>query len=199
MITFLRGKISSLDQNSIELDVSGVGYNCIVSLNTSNFYSDKINEEIMISTYHHINETTQALFGFFDKDEKDMFELLISVSGVGPKTAIQFFSSASAGDIRNYIKLGEVKALTSIPGIGPKTAKRIIVDIKEKITSISDNDIPVEEVVSENSNYKDAIDALLVLGYLKKDIIKCINQLTSGTKSIETPELIKKVLNKIGK
>ena len=199
MITFLRGKISSLDQNSIELDVSGVGYNCIVSLNTSKFYSNKINEEIMILTYHHINETTQSLFGFFDKDEKDMFELLISVSGVGPKTAIQFFSSASADDIKSYIKLGEVKALTSIPGIGPKTAKRIIVDIKEKITSISDNDIPVEEVVSENSNHKDAIDALLVLGYSKKDIIKCINQLTSEAKLIETPELIKKVLNKIGK
>ena len=80
MITFLRGKISSLAQNSIELDVSGVGYNCIVSLNTSKFYSNKINEEIMILTYHHINETTNALFGFFDKDEKDMFELLISVS-----------------------------------------------------------------------------------------------------------------------
>ena len=138
MITFLRGKISFLNENSIELDVSGVGYRCIVSLNTSRFYSNKVNDEIMILTYHHINETTQALFGFFEKEEKDMFELLISVSGVGPKTAIQFFSSASADDIKSYIKSGEVKALTSIPGIGPKTAKRIIVDIKEKITSISD-------------------------------------------------------------
>ena len=199
MITFLRGKISFLNENSIEIDVSGVGYKCMVSLNTSKFFSDKVNDEIMILTYHHINETTQALFGFFEKEEKDMFELLISVSGVGPKTAIQFFSSASAYDIRSYIKSGEVKALTSIPGIGPKTAKRIIVEIKEKITSISDDDIPIEEVVSGNSNYKDAIDALLVLGYSKKDIVKCINQLTSEAKSIETPELIKKVLNQIGK
>ena len=94
-----------------------------------------------------------------------MFELLISVSGVGPKTAIQFFSSASADDIKSYIKSGEVKALTSIPGIGPKTAKRIIVDIKEKITSISDDDVPNEEVLSGNSNYKDAIDALLAVSY----------------------------------
>ena len=199
MITFLRGKISFLNENSIELDVSGVGYKCIVSLNTSKYFSDKINDEIMILTYHHINETTQSLFGFFEKEEKDMFELLISVSGVGPKTAIQFFSSASAYDIKTYIQAGEVKALTSIPGIGPKTAKRIIIDIKEKITSISDDDIPNEEVVSENSNYKDAIDALLVLGYSRKDIINCINQLTSEYKSIETPELIKKVLNQIGK
>ena len=199
MITFLRGKISFLNENSIELDVSGVGYKCIVSLNTSKYFSDKINDEIMILTYHHINETTQSLFGFFEKEEKDMFELLISVSGVGPKTAIQFFSSASAYDIKTYIQAGEVKALTSIPGIGPKTAKRIIIDIKEKITSISDNDMPNEEAFSENSNYKDATDALLVLGYSKKDIIKCINQLTSENKSIETPELIKKVLNKIGK
>tara|TARA_Y100001935_G_scaffold21752_1_gene15900 strand:- start:324 stop:923 length:600 start_codon:yes stop_codon:yes gene_type:complete len=199
MITFLRGKISFLNENSIEIDVSGVGYKCMVSLNTSKFFSDKVNDEIMILTYHHINETSQALFGFFEKEEKDMFELLISVSGVGPKTAIQFFSSASADDIRSYIKSGEVKALTSIPGIGPKTAKRIIIDIKEKITSISDDDIPNEEVQFENSNNKDAIDALLVLGYSKKDIIKCINQLTSESKLIETPELIKKVLNQIGK
>ena len=199
MITFLRGKIIFLNENSIELDVSGVGYKCIVSLNTSKFYSNKVNDEIMILIYHHINDTTQALFGFFEKEEKDMFELLISVSGVGPKTAIQFFSSTSADDIKSYIKSGEVKALTSIPGIGPKTAKRIIVDIKEKITSISDNDVPNEQVLSENSNYKDAIDALLVLGYSKKDIINYINQLTSENKSIETPELIKKVLNQIGK
>ena len=199
MITFLRGKISFLNENSIEIDVSGVGYKCMVSLNTSKFFSDKVNDEIMILTYHHINETSQALFGFFEKEEKDIFELLISVSGVGPKTAIQFFSSASADDIKSYIESGEVKALTSIPGIGPKTAKRIIIDIKEKITSISDDDIPNEEVQFENSNNKDAIDALLVLGYSKKDIIKCINQLTSESKLIETPELIKKVLNQIGK
>jgi len=199
MITFLRGNINSLSKNSIVIDVSGVGYNCIVSSNTCDFFSNKINQEIVVLIYHHINESTQALFGFHDENERDVFKLLISVSGVGPKTAIQFLSSTSAEELKNKIKSGEVDALTTIPGIGAKTAKRIIIEIKEKITSESDNDIPTERNSSIEITYKDALDALLVLGYLKRDIINCINKIIKKDKMIETPDLIKKVLNKIGK
>ena len=131
--------------------------------------------------------------------KQDLFKLLISVSGVGPKTAIQFLSSTSAEALKNKIKSGEVEALTSIPGIGAKTAKRIIIEIKEKITSESDNDIPTEGESSIEVEYKDALDALLVLGYLKKDITNCINKIIKKDKMIDTPDLIKKVLNKIGK
>ena len=199
MITFLRGNINSLSENSIVIDVSGVGYNCIVSSNTCDFFSSQINKEVVVLIYHHINESTQALFGFHNQDEKDLFKLLISVSGVGPKTAIQFLSSTSAEALKNKIKSGEVEALTSIPGIGAKTAKRIIIEIKEKITSESDNDIPTEGESSIEVEYKDALDALLVLGYLKKDITNCINKIIKKDKIIDTPDLIKKVLNKIGK
>ena len=199
MITFLRGKINSLLDNAIEIDVSGVGYNCIISSNTSSYFSSKTEEEVMILVYHHINETTQSLFGFHEESERHMFKLLISVSGVGPKTAIQFFSFTSADILKNQIKLGQVDELTAIPGIGAKTAKRIIIDIKEKITSTSDNDIPLEKNISEGGGYKDALDALLVLGYVKKDIINCINKIVKKNDAISTPELIKKVLNKIGR
>ena len=199
MITFLKGKINSLLENLIEIDVSGVGYSCIISSNTSSYFSTKKNQEIIILTYHHINETTQSLFGFHDEDERDMFKLLISVSGVGPKTAIQFFSHTSADNLKEQIKLGEVEKLTAIPGIGAKTAKRIIIDIKEKISFEIDNQIPVLKSTQQDSYYKDAIDALLVLGYIKKDIINCINKIMKKDKDISTPELIKKVLNKIGK
>ena len=199
MITFLRGRINSLLENSIEIDVSGVGYSCIVSSNTSSHFSTKKNQEIIILTYHHINETTQSLFGFHDDSEREMFKLLISVSGVGPKTAIQFFSHTSADNLKKQIKLGEVEELTAIPGIGAKTAKRIIIDIKEKISCAFDNEIPVSKNSLEESNYKDAIDALLVLGYVKKDIINCINKIVKKDDTVSTPELIKKVLNKIGK
>ena len=199
MITFLRGRINSLLENSIEIDVSGVGYSCIISSNTSSHFSTKKNQEIVILTYHHINETTQSLFGFHDDSEREMFKLLISVSGVGPKTAIQFFSHTSADNLKKQIKLGEVEELTAIPGIGEKTAKRIIIDIKEKISCAFDNEIPVSKNSSEESDYKDAIDALLVLGYVKKDIINCINKIVKKDDTVSTPELIKKVLNKIGK
>ena len=199
MITFLRGKISSLLEKSIEIDVSGVGYTCIVSTNTSSYFSTKNNEEIIILTYHHINETTQSLFGFYDDNEREMFKLLIGVSGVGPKTAIQFFSHTSAENLKKQIKSGQVKELTAIPGIGAKTAKRIIIDIKEKISSDSDDEILVSDNLLEDSDYRDAIDALLVLGYVKKDVINCINKIVKNNESVSTPELIKKVLNKIGK
>jgi len=199
MIAFLRGNISSLSENSIIIDVSGVGYDCIVSANTYDFFSNKIKQEVVILTYHHINESTQSLFGFHDEDERDVFKLLISVSGVGPKTAIQFLSSTSATELKNKIKSGEVEALTSIPGIGAKTAKRIIIELKEKITSKSDNDIPIENNSPIELDHKDALDALLVLGYAKKDIINCINKIINKDKTIETSDLIKRVLNKIGK
>tara|TARA_X000001036_G_scaffold83627_1_gene75702 strand:- start:1294 stop:1893 length:600 start_codon:yes stop_codon:yes gene_type:complete len=199
MITFLKGKINSLLENSIEIDVSGVGYNCIISSNTSSYFSTKINQEILILTYHHINETTQSLFGFHEEQERQMFKLLISVSGVGPKTAIQFFSHTSADNLKKQIKLGKVDELTAIPGIGNKTAKRIIIDIKEKIPYDSGYEIAGENNIHKGEKYQDAIDALLVLGYVKKDIVDCINKIISKDDIISTPELIKKVLNKIGK
>tara|TARA_B100001142_G_C14123271_1_gene573915 strand:- start:200 stop:799 length:600 start_codon:yes stop_codon:yes gene_type:complete len=199
MITFLKGKINSLLENSIEIDVSGVGYNCIISSNTSSYFSTKINQEILILTYHHINETTQSLFGFHEEEERQMFKLLISVSGVGPKTAIQFFSHTSADNLKKQIKLGKVDELTAIPGIGNKTAKRIIIDIKEKIPYDSEYEIAGEKNIYKGEKYQDAIDALLVLGYVKKDIVDCINKIISKDDIISTPELIKKVLNKIGK
>ena len=103
MITFLRGNSNSLSENSIVIDVSGVGYNCIVSSNACDFFSSQINKEVVVLIYHHINESTQALFGFHDENERDVFKLLISVSGVGPKTAIQFLSSTSAEELKNKI------------------------------------------------------------------------------------------------
>jgi len=199
MITFLKGKINSLLENSIEIDVSGVGYSCIISSNTSSYFSTKKNQEILILTYHHINETTQSLFGFHEEEEREMFKLLISVSGVGPKTAIQFFSHTSADNLKKQIKLGEVDELTAIPGIGNKTAKRIIIDIKEKIPYDSEDEIAGEKNIQKGAKYQDAIDALLVLGYVKKDIVDCINKIIRKDDIVSTPELIKKVLNKIGK
>ena len=199
MITFLKGKINSLLENSIEIDVSGVGYSCIISSNTSSYFSTKKNQEILILTYHHINETTQSLFGFHEEEEREMFKLLISVSGVGPKTAIQFFSHTSADNLKKQIKLGEVDELTAIPGIGAKTAKRIIIDIKEKISYDSEDEIVGEKNIHKGEKYQDAIDALLVLGYVKKDIVDCINKIIRKDDIVSTPELIKKVLNKIGK
>ena len=199
MIALLRGNIISLSANSLLIDVNGVGYSCIIASSTYNYLIDTKKKEITILVHHHINETTQSLFGFHDEDERNIFKLLISVSGIGPKTAIQFLSSVSALELEEKIKSGQVEALTSIPGIGTKTAKRIIIELKEKFTSKADNDIPIDQISFIESDYKDALDALLVLGYNKKDICNYIDKVVSKNKNIVTSDLIKKVLNKIGK
>ena len=199
MIALLRGNIITLSPNSLLIDVNGVGYNCIISLSTFNYLKDKNGKEITILIYHHINDTTQLLFAFHEQEERDVFKMLIGVSGVGPKTAIQFLSSSTASELEEKIKSGNVDALTSIPGIGSKTAKRIIIELMEKLTSKKNDNVPLDNSSLIESNYKDALDALLVLGYNKKDICKHINKIVSSNSDIETSDLIKKVLNKIGK
>ena len=199
MIALLRGNIITLSPNSLLIDVNGVGYNCIISLSTFNYLKDKNGKEITILIYHHINDTTQLLFAFHEQEERDVFKMLIGVSGVGPETAIQFLSSSTASELEEKIKSGNVDALTSIPGIGSKTAKRIIIELMENLTSKKNDNVPLDNSSLIESNYKDALDALLVLGYNKKDICKHINKIVSSNSDIETSDLIKKVLNKIGK
>ena len=200
MIYFLRGKIENLYQDALIIDVDGIGYKVLISkiyyeklLNTSEDDYHKI------LTYHHITESNQVLFGFIDKNEKSIFRLLISVSGIGPKIAMQLLSSASAEELENMIVEGDVSLLTELPGIGSKTAKRLIVELKDKFTSTDINLIPGYKNTEESTVYKDAFDALLVLGYSKKEIRNHILSLLKNENEIKTPDLITKVLKKIGR
>ena len=199
MIVFLKGKIQNLSANELVLDVNGVGYECLITSSTYDNLINNHNNTITILIYHHITEATQKLFGFLNENEKTTFKLLISVSGIGPKTAIQLLSSVSAQELENRIKTGEVGLLTSISGIGPKTAKRIIIELKEKFISLDENEMPIEEDSFINSNYKDAQDALIVLGYNRRETHIQLSKIAKKNKSIDTSEIIKLALSKIGK
>ena len=199
MIVFLKGKIKDLSTDKLTLDVNGVGYECMITMSSYEDLIKKKNKEVFISTYHHITDSGQSLFGFINDKEKQIFKLLISVSGIGPKTGIQLLSSVSALELEERIKTGEVSLLTSIPGIGSKTAKRIIIELKEKFISLDDDDLPIEENTFNNSSYNDALDALIVLGYNKKEIMIHLKDIINKNKNIKTSELIKLTLNKIGK
>ena len=199
MIVFLKGKIKDLSTDKLTLDVNGVGYECMITMSSYEDLIKKKNKEVFISTYHHITDSSQSLFGFINDKEKQIFKLLISVSGIGPKTGIQLLSSVSALELEERIKTGEVSLLTSIPGIGSKTAKRIIIELKEKFISLDDDDLPIEENTFNNSSYNDALDALIVLGYNKKEIMIHLKDIINKNKNIKTSELIKLTLNKIGK
>ena len=188
MISFLEGEISTLNFDSIIINVNGVGYYVLISRTTYDALSNSKDNNHQILIYHHITDSSQSLFGFINEDERAIFRLLISVSGIGPKTGIQMLSSISAKDLKDRIITGEVELLTSIQGIGTKTAKRIIIELKEKFTSLSSDDMPLENSLLENSNYKDAFEALVVLGYNKKEINDAISNIIREENDIKAPD-----------
>ena len=141
MIEFISGKLIKKNPDYIVVDVSGIGYKINISLNSYNSLCS-LNEKLSIDTYFHVNENSQSLYGFKDSLEKELFIMLISVSGIGPKTAINLLSAVNPDDFKKRLIAGEVKMLTSLPGIGPKTARRIIIELKDKFVKSNDDGLP---------------------------------------------------------
>ena len=176
MIVHLSGKLIFKEPSYAIIDVKGVGYKVNISLNTFNTLPN-IDNDVHISTFFNVTEKSQDLFGFYDKSEKELFTLLISVSGIGPKIAINLLSFVKPDDFKQRLISGEVEMLTSLPGIGPKTARRIIVELKEKFIKIDKNDLPIDN----NSNLdSDALNALMNLGFKSRDITKVLNKIDKG-------------------
>ena len=189
MIEYINGPLVEKKTNYCVLDVNGMGYNIIISLNTFNNLPD-INEKIKILTYFSVSENNQSLFGFYDKGEKELFLLLIGVSGIGPKTAINMLSAVPPKEFKNRLIAGEVKMLTSLPGIGPKTARRIIVELKDKFIDSGKEELPIEE---DNSN-TDAFYALRSLGFKSNDIRRVVNKVLKENRDLKTELVIKESL-----
>src|SRR5690625_3183701 len=132
MIAYIRGILTHIQDESIIVDVQGVGYE-IICANPFVFQSS-INEEILVYTYHHVREDAQILYGFKSKDEKFLFTKLISVSGIGPKSGLAIQGSVDVTDFVSAIEREDEKYLMSLPGIGKKTSRQIILDLKGKLT-----------------------------------------------------------------
>ena len=189
MIEYIYGPLVEKKTNYCIVDINGMGYNIIISLNTFNNLPD-INEKVKILTYFSVSENNQSLFGFSDRGEKELFLLLIGVSGIGPKTAINMLSAVPPKEFKNRLIAGEVKMLTSLPGIGPKTARRIIVELKDKFIDSGNEELPIEE---DNTN-TDAFYALRSLGFRSNDIRKVVNEVLKENKDLKTELVIKESL-----
>ena len=148
MITHIHGKLIEKTPTYVVVDVNGIGYLCFISNNTYDSLPMEGHAASLL-IYHQISENSQNLYGFSDYVEKEMFLMLISVSGIGPKTGINLLSSVSADEFKRRLIAGEVELLSSLPGIGPKTARRIIVELKDKLVNYSDHSLPIEN--SQNS------------------------------------------------
>ena len=194
MIVQITGKLKYKNINDLIIEANGVGYSCNISHNTFN-QLPTLEQEFTLLTFLHITENKHTLYGFIDDKERQLFKMLISVSGIGPKIGIQLLSKTNSEQLSIMIINSDVKMLSSLPGIGPKTAQRLIVELKDKFSITSDYNL------SDNSNlsdaYKDAYNALLTLGYKVLDIDKAIQTATSSNPNLKTEELIKYCLKEL--
>lgn len=192
MIGYLTGKIISSKPTQILLDVNGVGYSVNISISTF----EKISEKEIVSLFIHtsVKEDSITLFGFFTQSEKEMFELLISISGIGPKLGLNILSGISVDDLRFAISNGNVSRLIAIPGIGRKTAERVVLELRNKIDSIKPEGSFIETSIKD-----EAIGALSTLGYQRQISEKVVRDLLTENANYSLEELIRKALAGLNK
>tara|TARA_B100000614_G_scaffold101790_1_gene91476 strand:- start:7127 stop:7711 length:585 start_codon:yes stop_codon:yes gene_type:complete len=190
MIVQLTGLLLKKNINEIIIDVNGIGYLCFVSDSTFNNLPN-VNEQVKVFTHLQISENNHSLYAFHSESEKNLFQLLISVSGIGPKIGIQLLSNTNSVEFEKMIINDDVKMLSTLPGIGPKTAKRLIIELKDKFTILTSDSVPSDDFTNQ---YKDAYQALISLGYHSKIIDRVIRNIIAKNSDISTENLIKEAL-----
>lgn len=198
MITHLRGQISELTPTSAVIDCTGVGYLINISLNTYSYLSQQ-HGEVKIFTMQIIREDAHQLYGFATQAERELFALLISVSGIGPNTARIILSQYNSNELNTILSLGQVDALKAVKGIGLKTAQRIILELKGKLNLETDNITNTASgatlgIENTHQKYDEAIAALKMLGYPENAAQKVVRDLTVRTPGISVEDLIKQSL-----
>ena len=192
MIAHIKGLLIEKSPTEAVIEVNGIGYSINISLNTFSKLGN--NENIKLFTHQIIKEDSHSLYGFFEKSERFLFVKLISVSGVGASTARTMLSSLSPNEIISAISNGDVKLIQSIKGIGLKTAQRIILELRDKLNLVGDDQ--TKDLI-QNSSVSEAISALEVLGYSNKQTNKVVSQIYNENPGIDVESLIKKALNKL--
>lgn len=170
MYEFLSGKVAAITPGYVVLDVNGIGYKIFCP--TPYYY--ELNQTVTIYIEQIIRENDHSLFGFKSLDDKLLFQKLLSVSGIGPKSAVAIMAAENSVGLATAIENGEVTYLTRFPGIGKKTAQQIVLDLKGKLGSFSDGDITAlnQDATPDSPELEDAILALMALGYSEKEVAK---------------------------
>lgn len=196
MIAYLKGNITFKSPTYIYVECHGVGYHVNISLHTFQHLEEK--EEIKLLTYMHVKEDGHTLFGFYDQRERNLFTHLISVSGVGVNTAMVMLSGMEVDQLRGAIINEQVAVLNKVKGIGPKTAKRIILDLKDKLMKDGGVVAEVSGIVMSNTIRDEALSAMLALGFPRNTVAKQIDAILKKDPSISKVEdLIKTALKQL--
>jgi Holliday junction DNA helicase RuvA len=193
MIAYLKGKLVHKEPTFVILDVNGIGYQVSISLNTFSEIKDR--EDLKLVTYLHVREDAQILYGFINEIEKQMFQHLISVNGVGPNTALVVLSYLPPNELRSAIVREDASALQAVKGIGGKTAQRVILELKDKLRKDPIEEGPGKPGLVHNTMRHEALTALMTLGITKSAAEKSVDsvlKLSGNTISLE--DLVKQAL-----
>ena len=193
MIGYLKGKVLSKKPTKLLIDVNGIGYLVNISINTFEKITDM--EEVSLYTYLAVRESSLDLFGFYSIAEKEMFEVLIGVNGIGPKSALGILSGIQIAELKEAVRNGNISRLVSIPGIGKKTAERMLVELRDKVDSVTDTGDKFDH--GSSTVRGDAVAALINLGYNQKIAERIVNSVIDKNPDITIEDLIKNSLSLI--
>ena len=195
MIDYIKGTIEELGPTEMTLENNGIGYRILISLQT--YESLNGSKDARVYIHHYLREEEELYYGFANKDERELFRLLIGVSGIGAATARMMLSSLSSEEIRNAIIAEDINKIKSIKGIGLKSAQRLILELKDKVVKGGGSDNTVLFANTSNSSVDEATTALVLLGFTKTNVTKAVNAVLKEKPGASLEEIIKLALKKL--
>ena len=194
MIDYIKGKTVELTPTDMVVECYGIGYRILISLQTYEGFNGK--DDVTVYIHHYLREDEELYYGFSTKDERELFRLLIGVSGIGASTARMMLSSLTAEEIRNAIIAEDINKIKSIKGIGLKSAQRLILELKDKVVKGAGADTSLFQNAT-NSTVEEAATALVMLGFTKPNVNKALTSVTKEKTGASVEELIKLALKKL--
>ncbi|MCD8208594.1 MAG: Holliday junction branch migration protein RuvA [Bacteroidales bacterium] len=195
MIDYIKGTVIELGPTELVLECSGIGYSILISLQTFSALEGK--SEATVYIHHYLREDEELFYGFATKDERELFRLLLAVSGIGATTARMMLSSLSSEEIRNAIVAEDITRIKSIKGIGVKTAQRLVIELKDKIVKGGGADMSSMFGKVDNALVDEATTALVLLGFARANVNKAVSAIIKETPDANLETIIKLALSRL--
>ena len=195
MIDYIKGQIAEINPTEVTVETYGIGYRILISLQTYEGLNGK--SEVKVYIHHYLREDEELYYGFSSKDERELFRLLIGVSGIGASTARMMLSSLTSDEIRNAIISEDINKIKSIKGIGLKSAQRLILELKDKIAKGGGTDSSAIFPTASNAIVEEATTALVMLGFTKNNVNKAVTSVLKEKPGAVLEEIIKLALKRL--
>ena len=195
MIDYIKGQITEINPTEVILETYGIGYRILISLQTYEGLNGK--NEAKVYIHHYLREDEELYYGFASKDERELFRLLIGVSGIGASTARMMLSSLTSDEIRNAIIAEDINKIKSIKGIGLKSAQRLVLELKDKVVKGGGSDSAALFSSTSNPATDEAVTALVMLGFTKANVTKAVTSVLKDSPSASLEEIIKQSLKRL--